>query len=631
MRGLYNIFSFPILCGFSLWIQSCAKTENITSMPDSEFMLLRACIEAADTKVEVDTNYHVFWKENDALYMLNNQGNSPTKAKFVLSSGANTKRASFVGQILDPQKKYLAIHTTKEITVDDLEVSDAGVLVPVSTSDLMVSVNAEVNSDNEIEYGFCHYNSLLALNLTSDEDLLLSAITIELPENNIITKAMVNWDGKIDYMKSERSKTMSFDVSEFKVDSKGCLIILPLLFAPKQGILEPVKVVVTALEGRTFTLYRPYVDFCPGYSYVCDYNINGRWQGNISRPAYINDRDKSIWIYDASELAWIQNEVSLESSVYDNFNGWNISLKQDIDLGGERQWKPIGQGAIHTSTKRFAGTFDGEGHSINNLYINSESGQQALFCFLQYPGIIKNLSVNGSVEGGSYIAGVCAYNSGGKIDNCHSNVTVRSSSVYSGGICAFNAAYSDGNQIYSGVIAGCSNIGEVVNVNGNIGGIAGVNSGGMVVACINYGEISSEEGNVGGVVGVNMAGRGQSDYAAQINSYVCATCNTDAKVISDHVAKGCIAGRNEPGQTIDNSWYYLPADMGLPVASKGVGAVPAGSINDVQLLDEKSWPNGSDEGWGKIPPAFWVGEWKQYWENLGHYSDTDISFPELAK
>ena len=89
------------------------------------------------------------------------------------------------------------------------------------------------------------------------------------------------------------------------------------------------------------------------------------------------------------------------------------TLTADIDLEG-KPWEPI---------LNYAGTFDGQGHTIKGLYVSSSTGHAGLFGSVT-DGTVKNLAVEGTVtadrgnaEISSYTGGVVGENSGAVI-NC---------------------------------------------------------------------------------------------------------------------------------------------------------------------------------------------------------------------
>lgn len=208
----------------------------------------------------------------------------------------------------------------------------------------------------------------------------------------------------------------------------------------------------------------------------------------------------------------------------------NYTLKTNISVS-----TPIGN-----STTPFTGTFDGDGHTIT-LNITGDD-YQALFGYLN-GGTVKNLTVAGSVSGRSYVAGVVAYNNGGRVENCHNKATIRSTDGnIVGGIVSYNSG---------GTVTECSNSGEI-NVTGvtaagaYTGGIVGYATNGTVIIsnCWNSGNINVKNGNTdqskaastGGIVGALEPSQNQS--ASVISCY-----NT-GDITSTGPAAGGVIGYN---------------------------------------------------------------------------------------
>ena len=179
----------------------------------------------------------------------------------------------------------------------------------------------------------------------------------------------------------------------------------------------------------------------------------------------------------------------------------NIDLK---DVCGEsNSWIPIG----NSFSNSYSGTFEGNGHKIENLYINTtDSGaeNQGLFGYV-YGGTVQNLTVSGNVSGDSYVGGVVGYNDGGTVTGCtFSGSGSVSGSSYVGGVVGYN--------ISSGNVKNCTNTGSVNGSAGssNVGGVVGLNSG-IVENCYNTGSVSGDW-YVGGVVGYNNGGTVKNCY-----------------------------------------------------------------------------------------------------------------------
>ncbi len=161
-----------------------------------------------------------------------------------------------------------------------------------------------------------------------------------------------------------------------------------------------------------------------------------------------------------------------------------IDMSANYSAGSNTSWTPIG-----TEDNPFSGTFDGGDFEISGLYINTEDYYTGLFGYST--GTIKNLTVSGSVTGGTYTGGIVGENEGGSVENCCNKNAVNGVSSTSG-----IAGYNKG-----GSIENCYNTGAVTGTGNCIGGIAGNNSG-SVKNCYNTGTVSGA-GYVGGIVGEN--------------------------------------------------------------------------------------------------------------------------------
>ena len=145
---------------------------------------------------------------------------------------------------------------------------------------------------------------------------------------------------------------------------------------------------------------------------------------------------------------------------------------------------PIGTGESYGG-KPFAGTFDGNGHTISKLNTNQYNitTNPALFGFVS--GEVKNLTVSGN----STCSGIVV-NLYGTVENCESKVTINGSSC-AGGIAA---------TLQTGTIRNCINSGTITG-GSHVGGIAGESPNQSIIdGCINKGEVIGDS-YVGGIIG----------------------------------------------------------------------------------------------------------------------------------
>ena len=171
------------------------------------------------------------------------------------------------------------------------------------------------------------------------------------------------------------------------------------------------------------------------------------------------------------------------------FKGQYFKMTKSIDLNGANFM--IGYHNGWDEYQCFAGILDGNNCTIRGLNTAADKSS-ALFACIQKGGIVKNLSLYGTVTGtkGTGTGSLVAYLLG-TAENITSYVTVSGVSTV-GGIAG--NAESNGS-----VLLNCVNYGNVTGSSYIIGGIAG-SLGHNATGCVNYGKItgSSEVGGVGG-------------------------------------------------------------------------------------------------------------------------------------
>lgn len=170
-----------------------------------------------------------------------------------------------------------------------------------------------------------------------------------------------------------------------------------------------------------------------------------------------------------------------------DWKNWEETIPEGIN-----EWTPIGNGYYNG----FTGTLDGDGHTVNGIYINKtgEVTYMALIGYSKTNAVIKNLGVaNGYIKAYGQVAGICGNNAGAKIINCHNGATIIGS-IHTGGIA--------GNIYDNSLIEKCYNTGHVFTTEGYAGGIcATISRDSEVRNCYNTGYILSDNNPVGGITG----------------------------------------------------------------------------------------------------------------------------------
>lgn len=198
-------------------------------------------------------------------------------------------------------------------------------------------------------------------------------------------------------------------------------------------------------------------------------------------------------IGNGAELAWFANEVN----VYKN-NTINAVLTADIELC-DNEWSPIG----NASTIPFKGTFDGLGHTISGLNINSTASGVGFFGYVN-AATIQNITVDGSISStGSSVGGIAGYASANaKFINCYNKANVNGKE-YIGGILGQCRAVSN-------TFTNCANSGTITASGKMAGGITAfytTASATPINGAVNAGNVLASSGN-GAIFGATAAAAG---------------------------------------------------------------------------------------------------------------------------
>ncbi|MFH0736659.1 MAG: choice-of-anchor Q domain-containing protein [bacterium] len=225
----------------------------------------------------------------------------------------------------------------------------------------------------------------------------------------------------------------------------------------------------------------------------------------------------------------------------------NINALPTSGWDGGAGWSPIGN-----TTTYFSGSYDGQGHTIDGLFINrSGEDYQGLFgAITTVTAKIKNLGVtNVNITGYDKVGGLVGYNyNSSEISNCYATGSVSGNNIVSGLVgYNYNAAVG---KCYSN----CS-----VNGNNQVGGLVGYNRTLSISNCYSTGSVSGVS-VVGGLVGLNRSG------AVVSNSY------SIGLVTGTSTPLGGLVGNNE--STVNNSFWDIQTS-GQAASSGGTGKTTA--------------------------------------------------------
>lgn len=146
----------------------------------------------------------------------------------------------------------------------------------------------------------------------------------------------------------------------------------------------------------------------------------------------------------------------------DDLAGMFVKIAGDIDFN-DVAIKRLGSNGVAT----FKGTLDGAGHTLKNLAITSVANQScALVGTLDAEGVIKNLALEGVVNGTYTYAAPLVDKLYGKLSNIESRMEVNSTKQYAAGV----VGYAYGNAMLENV----KFAGKITSSGTYVGGLVGV-------------------------------------------------------------------------------------------------------------------------------------------------------------
>lgn len=260
----------------------------------------------------------------------------------------------------------------------------------------------------------------------------------------------------------------------------------------RKGSVTDGKIAVPGLTGSVKTIYSIAVsggdEILVGREQ--DENVVLAFDGG--KLAFREGSGGQKLIATVGELMKINTDAATLSGSY--LQEANINMLGHTSLAGypsiaRQEWKPIG-----SDEKRFTGTYDGAGLTIEHLYMEKDTPGMGLFGVIGAGGTVKSIVIgaSGFLENMGQNSGYICGQNYGTIEDCVNNAPITGVNRI-GGIC--------GNNADPGVVRGCINNGNVDGLPSGvlIAGVVGSN-GGTVISCRNTGTVSGRQ-SVGGVVG----------------------------------------------------------------------------------------------------------------------------------
>ena len=317
--------------------------------------------------------------------------------------------------------------------------------------------------------------------------------------------------------------------------------------------------------------------------------------------------------------------IELSQTPDDWSYGYCFIQTADIDAYNTK-YLNMGHGftGIGNSSKAFAGTYDGQGHFIDNLYIDiielsGYDSWRAGFCGNKAGGAIKNLGLtNVDITADTYAGGLIAYGEAFSMENCYTTGNVSGNGSI-GGLVGFISCNSFSS-------ASISNSYSNVNVNDNnhyyntssratIGGLVGSAYGYYSTNCTIINSYST--GNVCGtdLIG-GLIGSSCGDYAVVENCY-------STGVVTCEGTTGRVGGLISFLEgTVNNSFWDID-NSGQSSSVGGIGKTTS-KMKIRSTFTDVGWDfmgetiNGTDDYWGINPEendGYPFLEWQNFENN----------------
>ena len=349
-------------------------------------------------------------------------------------------------------------------------------------------------------------------------------------------------------------------------------------------------------RNRLFTMLLLVMAILMPYGGAWAQTPPSKGEGKVGNPYIITKAEELAWFRDQvnSGNNYICAKISDEVEVIDMSTVCHAAdVSKNIQ---EQSWEPIG------TNRRYKGTFDGNGKTIKNLYINASQANMGLFgsiwssddtnkCTIKnltfeyadvtntgsftgilvgsagYGSTLQNIKISKTcqMDGGNFTGGIAGILYAGNVYNCVNYTNVQGNESVGG---LFGKYSGTGNSIIA-----CANYGNIEGTY-NVGGLVGSFYSGTIQDCANYGNIEGTF-NVGGMAGFVDKGKIQNVFCY---GNVTATNNTRRV--------GMVCGYSDSGSTEGMVAYYSGATLTIDSQTQETHAF--GSESGSNLTEDKA-------------------------------------------
>lgn len=490
-----NIVKWFAMLMVSIALASCAEQNEVLEEKSQTRTLTIVAIQGDDIQSRIayeqkGENLHLVWKEGDKIMVKKNTSDdSPMMfseaLEFTLTDGADTPCGTFTyeGDIPDSwtdETELIAYYKSENI---HLNLWETTIDFPTNSTQTanndmshliaynhMKSEPFNYNADGLTELQFNQLGAIMKIELSGLEGKCIKSLKL-MADDDIFVQSDEGWHttkknsitlnlGQDDagITLGDAEKLTAYLILGVHADATPNGKSIKLYAFDAEEVIYEASITGGTLEaGKLYTLSKTMTE-----------KVYWQGEGTATEP------------YKMSSVNDLQTLKEWATYLGKETAGLHFQLQNDIDM--EDTWLSY--------VDEFSGVFDGNGKTISNLNYNAGNGRNALFSHLNSGGVIKNLTISGTI-----------------IENEYSNA---------GGIVGMN----------EGIVIGCTNL---VDIKGRhyAAGIVRTNYG-QVIACVNKGNLECSEGTVGGIV--EQQGNGGKIIACYNVGAINGTRNNDARV-----------------------------------------------------------------------------------------------------
>lgn len=282
-------------------------------------------------------------------------------------------------------------------------------------------------------------------------------------------------------------------------------------------------------DGSQFSMYGYSVQAPTKYSFHDIADTLVVTTPHLVRPVYIFKKSQLSLTGNGSEknpflIKNLEDWVSLanfSNNSDETFEGLYVKLQYNVNFNNQQLPTLWSRPSVP-----FQGTFEGNNRTLANILTSSAYVESSgVFGYIGDKGVVRNLTAQGSVSTSHAVAGGIVGTLSGKLENCMSEIVLKSTADVVGGVAGralpgssltrcLNISPVSGANTVAGVVAEvaeagvtlteCANMGAVT-ASGNVAGGLSAKSAASYADCYNVGDVTAAS-QAAGLVAVPVAG-----------------------------------------------------------------------------------------------------------------------------